>query len=97
MRTLRNATPETVAEHATLLPGLVTDILQELHSRGLIRRYGSEYLYQPDPQLGAAIAQLAEMYNTKPVTLVRAIYERPAQIIQQFADAFLLRPPEERK
>jgi hypothetical protein len=34
---------------------------------------------------------LAEMYHTRPVTLVRAIYERPARAVQSFANAFRLR------
>ena len=51
-----------------------------------------------------AVDALAEMYNTKPVTLIRAIYSRPAtpppapapapSPMQAFADAFRLRREE---
>jgi len=34
---------------------------------------------------------LADLYHTKPVSLVRAIYDRPARAAQTFADAFRIR------
>jgi hypothetical protein len=40
-----------------------------------------------------ALASLAVMYKQKPVTLIRAIYERPSSA-ESFADAFRLRTKE---
>lgn len=34
---------------------------------------------------------LLEMYNTRPVTLVRALYDRRTVVTQSFADAFRVR------
>lgn len=44
----------------------------------------------------SAIASLREMYERRPVTLIRAVYERPPSAITAFADAFRVRPPEDR-
>jgi hypothetical protein len=39
----------------------------------------------------AATVQLREAYDRRPVTLVKALYQRPASPAQAFADAFRLR------
>lgn len=44
----------------------------------------------------SAVASLREMYERRPVTLIRAVYERPPSAITAFADAFRVRPPEDR-
>jgi hypothetical protein len=38
-----------------------------------------------------AVEELATMYNERPVTLIRAIYDRAAQPVISFADAFRVR------
>lgn len=91
VRTLDCADVHRIAEFTTVNPTLVAEILEELCGRHLISKAESEYRFEPDASLREDVAQLAEMYNTKPVTLVRAIYDRPAHVIQQFADAFKLR------
>ena len=80
-----------------LAPAIAQDILDELKQRGLLKLTAKGYQFEPDDALAEAVDLLAEMYNTKPVTLVRAIYDRPAHVIQQFADAFKLRRDEDRK
>ena len=80
-----------------MAPSVAADILDELKQRGLITLTAKGYEFKPDDTLADAVALLAEMYNTKPVTLVRAIYDRPTHVIQQFADAFKLRRDEDRK
>jgi len=53
---------------------------------------GATYRYAPGtPEMRRAVASLEEMYRTKPVTLIKAIYERPASAVQSFADAFRVR------
>lgn len=81
----------SVSVQAMVVPSMAADILEELTHRGLLRVEAQQYRFEPDEALESAVAQLAEMYNSKPVTLVRAIYDRPSHVIQQFADAFKLR------
>ena len=53
------------------------------------------YRYAPGTaEMRSAVSSLEEMYRTKPVTLIKAIYERPASAVQSFADAFRLRKSE---
>lgn len=87
----------SVSTQAMVTPALAAEILEELRQRGLLTRNGVAYRVEPDDALGNAVSQLAEMYNTRPVTLVRFIYDRPASTIQQFADAFKLRRDVEQK
>jgi hypothetical protein len=70
-------------------------IADELALSRLLSAQHGRYLYAPDAELASAVDELALMYNTRPVTLVRAIYDRPASAVQDFADAFRLRTPEE--
>lgn len=37
------------------------------------------------------VSQLLDIYNTRPVTLVRAVYDRRTVVAQSFADAFRVR------
>ena len=70
--------------------------LDDLVGAGLLERVEADrYRYAPrrDEERNAVDA-LAAMYNEKPVTLVRAVYARPAGPIQAFADAFRLRSEE---
>ena len=84
-----------VAAQANVAPSLASEILHEFQASSLVARHGSEYRFEPNDALRDAVAQLAEMYHTKPVTLVRAIYDRSDYVIQQFADAFRLRRKED--
>jgi hypothetical protein len=68
--------------------------LAELEAAGLVasdidaRSY--RYLPKTEP-LRSAVGQLAELYHQRPVTLVRAVYERPVTPVASFNDLF--RPP----
>lgn len=84
-----------VSERAMVTPALATVILHELVQRQLLVRHESHYRLVSDDALEDAVGQLAEMYNSRPVTLVRAIYDRPAKVLQQFSDAFRLRREED--
>ncbi|HYW33382.1 MAG TPA: hypothetical protein VE869_17910 [Gemmatimonas sp.] len=97
VRTAGVGSANTASAQAMVSPPLAAEILEELTQRGLLERHGTEYRFNPDEALDGAVAQLAEMYNTKPVTLVRAIYDRPVHVIKQFADAFRLRRDEDLK
>ena len=77
----------------------VTTRLEELVAGGFASAApagtSGTYRYAPGTaEMRAAVSSLDEMYRTKPVTLIKAIYERPASAVQSFADAFRLRKPE---
>jgi hypothetical protein len=77
-------------------PAQTRRCLEDLVAAGLLERVDADrYRYAPrrDEERNAVDA-LAAMYNEKPVTLVRALYARPAGPIQAFADAFRLRSEE---
>jgi hypothetical protein len=85
--------PEVMAR--TRLDRAVTErVLRELAASHIVARTGDAYQYAPTSDLRDAVDILADMYQTKPVTLVRAIYERPARAAQSFADAFRIRKGE---
>jgi DNA-binding IclR family transcriptional regulator len=76
---------------------LVQNALADLVSGGLVSQLDNEpgilkFAYAPKSQeLALAVEQLAAMYNERPVTLIRAIYDRPPEPVMSFADAFRLR------
>ena len=50
------------------------------------------YSYEPQSaELRDAVSELATMYNERPVTLIRAIYDRAPSPVISFADAFRVR------
>jgi len=70
-------------------------VLDQLKTAGFASQSASGYTYEiqrHDPQV---VDELAHMYNTRPVTLIRAIYDRPATPVRSFADAFRIRKVEE--
>ena len=69
-------------------------VLRELTASRIVSRDGDLYRYSPAAHMRDAVDALADMYHTKPVTLVRAIYDRPARAARSFADAFRLRKAE---
>jgi hypothetical protein len=86
----------TVAEltaelHAT--QASVARTLRDLASSGLVGDAGNTFQYAPaSPALRHATELLLAAYNARPVTLVRAIYDRPPTAVKSFADAFRFKP-----
>lgn len=83
------ASPEAMAAH-----------LAALHARGLILLQGREAnascQYGPrTPELERAVARLLELYQQRPVTMIRMVYDRAGAALKTFADAFRLRKKEE--
>jgi hypothetical protein len=92
------ATSHSAAEIAdrTRLDSAVTErVLRELTASRIIDREGDCYQYAPAAAIRETVDHLAEMYHTKPVTLVRAIYDRPTRAAQSFAEAFRIRKGED--
>jgi hypothetical protein len=71
----------------------VTRTLRDLATSGLVAEGGDGFHFAPaSPGLRRATELLLEAYNARPVTLVRAIYDRPPSAVKSFADAFRLKP-----
>ena len=89
---------EDVARELRIETAPVVAALDHLVSCNLAQRDPSAvhaYQYAPgSTELADAVKALAVAYNTRPVTLIKAIYARPSAI-QSFADAFRIRKPGE--
>jgi DNA-binding IclR family transcriptional regulator len=86
---------EELAQRTRMDAGVVRRVLVELISARLVGGAADAFRYDPARDVEPAIEELAELYRTRPVSLVRAIYERPSRAVQSFADAFRLRKEEE--
>ena len=84
-----------VAAEARVSESVAAAVLTDLASGHLAKRDDSGFRYAPDPRDRAAVELLAELYNSRPVSLMRAIYDRPAATARSFADAFRIRKQEE--
>lgn len=74
-------------------PASVARTLRDLSASGLVAESGDAFQYAPaTPALRDATEALLEAYNARPVTLVRAIYDRPPNAVKSFADAFRIKP-----
>ena len=84
---------ETLAEvaHVSSRDG-ARAMLDELANAGLVASPDpATWVFAPRGALREAVEALAAAYNQRPVTLVRALYARPAKPLQSFAVAFRFR------
>jgi hypothetical protein len=96
---LRDAAPDLVTvpqlERSTRLgPKTVARCLADLVHGGLARQEPASNAFAyavQTPRDTAAVDELATLYNQRPVTLVKLIYEQPPTAVKSFADAFRLR------
>lgn len=74
-------------------PQLVAEILKGFAQRGLAKQTGSRiYRYRPTPpELDTLAEELAQAYQERPISVMKAIASAPNDKIQTFADAFKLR------
>lgn len=95
----RGWTAAEVAAELRVEPKGIGKALEHLDAAGLVARdpsRASAFRYAPDtPALARACELLLDMYNRRPVTLIRALYNRPPSAVRSFADAFRLRGPQE--
>ena len=70
-------------------------VLADLATAHLVQRDGAGFRFRPDARDRATVEQLAALYNSRPVTLMRVIYDRPTSTARSFADAFRIRKQEE--
>lgn len=71
----------------------VLRILRDFEAARVVHETDGAYRYTPSPKDQEAVRSLMDMYNSRPVTLVRAIYARPTPV-KSFADAFRIRRSE---
>ena len=89
----RRWTSDDLAAELHANPPSVTRTLRDLTSSGLVAEAGDGFHFAPaTPALRRATELLLEAYNARPVTLVRAIYDRPPSAVKSFADAFRIKP-----
>ena len=92
------ATRYALAQELRSSPALVAAALDDLQTSRLVQAVPgtepSEHRFDgSDPVAVRAVAALQEEYDRRPVTLIKALYSRPAaSSIQAFADAFRIRP-----
>jgi hypothetical protein len=89
--------PHAVAAKIGGTPDVVAAALAELATARLVEQTpGSapaEFrLAATDVSTANAVSSLQEMYDRRPVTLVKAVYDRPPSAVKAFADAFRVRP-----
>ncbi len=66
-----------------------TTKLQQLLAKGLINISSSnKFIYSPSAELDLVITRLQGIYLERPVAVVTFIYEKPADKLKGFADAF---------
>ncbi len=99
---LYKATPASLSlddmVRATKRPAqLIINAVADLSSGGLISKAAGpagidSFQYDPRSEsLRSAVAEVVDVYNTRPVTLIRAIYDRPPEPVMSFAEAFRVR------
>lgn len=84
-----------VAAETRVSESVTAAVLADLASAHLVQRDGAGFRFAPGARDHAAVEQLAQLYNSRPVSLMRAIYDRPTSTAKSFADAFRIRREEE--
>lgn len=83
---------QEIAGELKIDPKTAGQALHDLEAGGLASEQDGTWRYAPRSETERqAVDGLAVMYNERPVTLVRALYDRPAQALRSFSDAFRLR------
>jgi hypothetical protein len=88
------ATFQSLAKDVHVAPAQLGKALLDLEKAGLISSHGSTYRVTEDSRDRASVDAFVATYNTRPVTLIRAVYARPSPV-RSFADAFRLRREED--
>lgn len=84
------ATAESLAGETNIATALLARVLHDLQDAHLIGITDGQIRYSANARDDAAVQSLIHMYNTRPVTLVRAVYARLSPV-RTFADAFRIR------
>lgn len=66
--------------------------LASLTEKGLLICNANYYSYKPStPELDNKVRKLHQLYHDMPVAVVTCIYERPAEKLKNFSDAFKIK------
>lgn len=79
-------------------PKSVQKWLDELVRDGLLEKLSdpdSSYRCSTKENLVSQMDELGDIYRTKPVRVIEAIYKRDANAAQSFADAFKIKPTDQ--
>jgi hypothetical protein len=90
----QRATAPEIAGEVSKPDANVSEHLEQLVSRGLLLHHaqdGSFSYPERESDVDASVGQLVRMYEQRPVTLIKALYDRPSSAVLSFADAFRLR------
>ena len=82
------ATPKVVASH-----------IAAMHGRGLLTSMGEKShacRFGPAPELEGIIERLLQLYQERPVSMLRLVYDRAAIRLRVFADAFRINEDKKR-
>jgi hypothetical protein len=95
----RQWTAGSVARELRFAVESVASRLEDLRARGLLALTAEEgpvYYFAPrDPKDADVVRAVAEMYETRRVSVITLIYSRPSDPVRQFADAFKIRKKDE--
>ena len=92
---------DEIRQKVTVAADALPAVVARLEDAGLIvartddpAAPGTRYAFRPKGvKERSAVASLMRMYDMRPVSLIRFVYERPADTARLFADAFKLRKP----
>jgi hypothetical protein len=87
---------DSLVTQSRIVPAVADIVLKDLVASGLVAAEagpeGDWYRYAPaSEETKRDVSEVAAMYNERPVTLVRAVYDRPPEPAVSFADAFSIR------
>ncbi len=86
-------TVKEIYRHIQSSEASVASCLEAFAKNGLIALQpdGNYRLSPRTPELARCIAELTKAYRERRVSVIEMIYDRPSDVIQDFADAFKLR------
>ncbi len=91
------ASPDELTRSLRLDHKAVKRAVDDLTAGGVLERESQTGRHQWVSRSAATVnvvQELEVLYNTRPVTLVRLLYDRPPAALRSFSDAFRLRDPE---
>lgn len=96
----REWTASEVSRALSSHPHSVETRMLDLRARGLVKsREGEQefrFRYAPEPGLDVLVEQLARAYAERRTSVINLIFSKPIDSIRTLADAFRLRPEEDR-
>lgn len=88
----REWSPVELASAVQAAPDATGVHIAELHARGLIAALpGGSCRHGPEPAHVAILERVLDVYRERPVSMIRVMYERVADPLKSFADAFVVK------